>query len=209
MFARSFPLMNRMGTSALDVPSRGTNGVFDPPDHMVVSDLERLKAISDPLRMRVVEELAVRERSVTELAEAMATTRHRLYYHIRILEKLDLIVQTGSRMVSGTEERLYRAAARSFVISHALSPTLLSGTVTGMFQQSLREVQQAVVQPHDEAYPQVEVIRGAGELTQAQHAVFVEKLKQLFVELEAGTRDDEQTRRYGLLVAMAPVLDSD
>lgn len=180
---------------------------FEAPDRLVIEDLERLKAISDPLRMRLLEELASRERSVTELASSMSTTRHRLYYHVRILEKLGLIVQTGSRLVSGTEERLYRSAARSFVISESISPSVLSGTVAGMFQQSLREVEVAMLGPKADDGPVVEVIRGTGDMTAEQHEHFVSRLKDLFVELEESDATGASSRRYSLLVSMAPVLD--
>ncbi len=178
------------------------------PDRREIADLPSLRAISDPLRLRILEELCDRERSVSELAEALRTTRHRLYYHVRLMERHGLIQETGTRTASGAPERLYRASARSFVISDEIAPALLSGTLATVFGQTLREVEAGVARQRTAGSadaPQVEVLRGVSTLPAGRHAEFVERVKGLVREFEeaGGARG----RRYGLLVAMAPVLE--
>jgi AcrR family transcriptional regulator len=48
-------------------------------------------------------------RTVKELAEALGVPPTRLYYHVKILEHAGLIEVVERRMVSGIEERTYRA----------------------------------------------------------------------------------------------------
>ncbi len=84
----------------------------------VIDDLERAAAILHPLRLRILRDLAQPE-SAAGLARRIGLPRQQLNYHLRQLEEEGLIVPAGERRQRNCTERLFRAVARSYVISPA------------------------------------------------------------------------------------------
>lgn len=95
-----------------------------PDEPFVLGDVRVLKALAHPLRIRLLVELS-EPRTVKETARALEVPPTRLYYHVRILERAGLIRVMETRMVSGIEERTYRAVARDW----SPSPTLPASTL--------------------------------------------------------------------------------
>ena len=96
---------------------------FEPVAERVISDVETLKAISDPVRLRILETMvtaADEAWTVKRLATALATNPTKLYHHINILEERQLIVVGGTRVVSGIIETSYRIAQLSLRLDRAL-----------------------------------------------------------------------------------------
>src|ERR1043165_9400136 len=99
-------------TSRPDAPAMPDDA---PPEaERLISDAETLKALSDPLRLRILETMVTRAAepwSVKELATAMGVPQTRLYHHIDLLVERDLIRAAAQRVVSGIIETRYRIAA--------------------------------------------------------------------------------------------------
>ena len=94
-----------------------------PPAEMLITDLEQLKAVSDPLRIQLLElmgEAPVRGWTAKELAERLATKQTKLYHHINLLEERGFISVAETRMVSGIQEKRYRVNALSFRVDRNL-----------------------------------------------------------------------------------------
>jgi len=94
-----------------------------PEAERVVSDVETLKALSDPLRLKILETMVARVDSAwtaKELAAALGVPQTRLYHHIELLLERDLIRLASQRVVSGIIESRYRVAALSFRLDHRL-----------------------------------------------------------------------------------------
>src|SRR5436190_15869195 len=94
-------------------PTRAKKGKTGP----ALNTVERLKAVADPIRIRLILELLDGKRTVKELAEALGVPPTRLYYHVKILERHGLIEVANRRMVSGIEERTYRAASKDWTVT--------------------------------------------------------------------------------------------
>ena len=97
-----------------------------PDVERLISDPETLKALSDPLRLRVLETMVTRldpPWSAKELATRLEVPQTRLYHHIDLLVERDLLRVAEQRVVSGIIETRYRVAAMSF----RLDQRLLSG----------------------------------------------------------------------------------
>jgi DNA-binding transcriptional ArsR family regulator len=78
-----------------------------------VDDVETLKALADPLRLRILQRLMTREmpvRSVKELAAELAEPQTKLYRHMKQLEAVGLISAVSSRIVSGIVEQRYQSS---------------------------------------------------------------------------------------------------
>jgi DNA-binding transcriptional ArsR family regulator len=90
------------------------------PDVKIIEDLATLRLLSDPLRLRLIEELGAAPTTVKELAKAMDMKPNRLYYHVNLLEEHGLVRVTQTRIVSGIVERTYALVAKHFAVSEAL-----------------------------------------------------------------------------------------
>jgi DNA-binding transcriptional ArsR family regulator len=102
---------------------QGQAECFSRDDVLVVSDLELLRIVSDPLRIQILELMREAPRTVKELAAELELPATRLYYHIGLLESHGLIRVASTRIVSGIVEKRYEVtAARLSVERSLLSP---------------------------------------------------------------------------------------
>ena len=123
-------------------PTRAKKGKTGP----ALNTVERLKAVADPTRIRLVLELLDRESTVKELAEALGVPATRLYYHVKILERHGLIEVANRRMVSGIEERTYHAPSEDWTVPSDMKLSALyeTGALRAMFDVVRSEVEVAV-----------------------------------------------------------------
>ena len=119
---------------------------YTPAAELVISDLETLKVLADPLRLSILEYL-MRPSTVKRIAEKINKPATKLYYHFNLLEKHGLIVLVDTRIVSGIIEKHYQAAARVYrVAKDLLAPGStefdegLELTLTGMFAATKQEI---------------------------------------------------------------------
>jgi DNA-binding transcriptional ArsR family regulator len=77
-----------------------------------VDDPRYVKAMSHPVRVRIMAMLQERTASPNELSQWLGTTLGSTSYHVRTLHKLDLIELVDETRVRGAVEHHYRAKAR-------------------------------------------------------------------------------------------------
>ena len=70
-------------------------------------DLEQVKALADPLRMRIVEALRSGPRTTQQVADASGETPTRLYHHVEALERAGILRLVETRRNRGTLEKYY------------------------------------------------------------------------------------------------------
>ena len=85
-----------------------------------VSDLEQIKVMADPLRLRLLEHFCKNEMTTKQVAEELGEKPTRLYHHVDALERVGLIRLTRTRQNRGTVEKYYQAVARMFKAEPAL-----------------------------------------------------------------------------------------
>ncbi len=86
-------------------------------DEHIITDLETLKVISNPLRLQILERIGLACETdtlttVKQLSEALDLPPTKLYYHVNLLEKHDLIRVAETRVVSGIIEKHYQVRAK-------------------------------------------------------------------------------------------------
>ena len=115
-------------------------------DRQALVTVERMKAMADPLRMRFLLELGQGPRTVKEVAEALEVPPTRLYYHLRILEQNGLVEVANRRMVSGIEERSYRAVTEHWTVSATVAASALyeTGALRALFDVVRAEIEVAL-----------------------------------------------------------------
>lgn len=94
----------------------------------VVSNVDMLKALADPLRLRLLYALtrraggaALPTMSVKELAADLGEPQTKLYRHVKHLESAGLIRAVTSRLVSGIVEHRYQASRADMIIGDDLT----------------------------------------------------------------------------------------
>ncbi len=126
----------------------------------VISDLETIKVMSDPLRIQIMEYVATANwagelRTVKQLAEQLGLTPTKLYYHINLLEKHDLLQVADTQVVSGIIEKHYQVSAYGYKVDKKLIPTpndaggeenlnTLIEFVSGIFNSTLADLRRGI-----------------------------------------------------------------
>lgn len=78
-----------------------------------LQNLEQIKILADPLRIRVLEAFC-QERTTKQVAELLGEKATKLYHHVEALERVGLIGLSRTRQNRGTVEKYYLAVARTF-----------------------------------------------------------------------------------------------
>jgi DNA-binding transcriptional ArsR family regulator len=115
---------------------------------MVISDVEQLKAISDPFRLQLVEAMAeppARTWTAKELAERLGTKQTKLYHHLNLLEERGFLRVAETRMVSGILEKRYEVVALSFRVERSLlasgaDENAFGGVLDAIFEKARIEI---------------------------------------------------------------------
>ena len=81
---------------------------------MMLTDLEQMKVLADPWRIRILESLAIDERTTKQVADLLGEKPTKLYHHVEALERVGLIRKTRTRQNRGTLEKYYLAVARRY-----------------------------------------------------------------------------------------------
>ncbi len=118
----------------------------------VIDDLDTLRLLTQPVRLKIVEALrsAPGPLTVKELAATLGTPQTKLYYHVNLLEGADLIRVAATRLVSGIVEKRYAAASYRIGVDRALLSPAASGDdglevlLSIMFDQVRTEIRRSV-----------------------------------------------------------------
>ena len=201
-----------------------------PPEaERVISDVETLKALSDPLRLRIVEQMVTRVDepwTVKELASALGVPQTRLYHHVELLLERELIRPVQRRVVSGIIETRYRIAQLSLRLDRRLfsadsdeSAAVLHDVLTTVFDRTRDEIEEAIraglIDTTDDADPgrKMMLSKGLIRLSPGRAAELRTKLLDLVEEyerLEAGSAGEPATTpiAFGTLLALYPYADA-
>jgi predicted ArsR family transcriptional regulator len=193
-----------------------------------ITDLETLKVVSDPLRMRIMDRIGLANqlgelRTVKQLAEEVDTPASKLYYHINMLEKHGLIKVAETQIVSGIIEKHYQITAHSITIDRELLSagvskdekaaavlSLLDSTLDAVRADMIRLVKGIMEDEVVEAKftgRRGQITRENARLTPAQAEAFNERLLALMEEFRnMSVPESEDSNIYGFTVVFNPVL---
>ena len=94
------------------------------PEIYNLKTIEQMRAIADPLRLRIVDALSQRALTATGLGDALGLPANKTHYHVRELEKVGLVRIVETREKGGILEKYYRAVARALNVPGALLQTI-------------------------------------------------------------------------------------
>lgn len=184
-----------------------------------ISDIDQVKALAHPLRMRIIETLGASEPMTTkQVAEALGEKPTRLYHHVDKLEKAGLIRLTHTRQNRGTTEKYYEPIAKQFRAGAGLFNDEIPEEVKGamgpmiqtIFDNTMAEMLRLV-----EIGDKAEKLEEEGLLSYVEmhlpeeHAMAVrEKLMDVLTYLEGLDEEefgDAELRKFRLTTALYPL----
>ena len=180
----------------------------------VLTELEHVKVLADPLRLKILESLCEEARTTKQVAEVLGEKPTKLYHHMEALERIGVIRLERTQQKRGTLEKYYRSIARIF----RAEPSLFSGPETatdlvdiaaGLLEESAATIRRL---PPGGAEPTVIGLRiraGASKIAalEAKIESWLEEAQALATE-EPSTpsgEDPEPDLDYRLTLAFHPV----
>lgn len=80
-----------------------------------LAGMEQVRALSHPLRLRLLELFAEYPRTTKQAAEVLGEAPTRLYHHVAALERAGLVRLRETRQNRGTTEKYFEASAQRFL----------------------------------------------------------------------------------------------
>ena len=185
----------------------------------IIEDVETLKALADVRRIRILELLVRAPHTAKELAAKLEMQPSKIYYHINLLEKYELIQVVDTRLVSGIMEKTYQSVAKSYHPSRNLISNSeaeldeqIESLVLAMLDQARADIITsfssgvAHMQPNGEAHKRLFTWNALKFLTAEEHEMFMEDLVNLFHKYERDKPTDE-TQTYRFYLTAFPIAD--
>ena len=182
----------------------------------VIEDPRAAAAALDPIRSRLLTELATAPASAATVAARVGLARQKVNYHLKTLEAHGLVELAEIRMRGGITERVLRATAASYVVSPAAiaedgaRPERVSDRLSARYMIALagrivREVG-ALGRKADDAgrrFPTLAIDTEIRFASAADRAAFADELTAAVVELASRYHHDDG-RPHRLVVAAHP-----
>lgn len=189
----------------------------------IVDDLEVLKVIAHSTRLDILQSLK-HPKTVKEIAQKLDLPATKLYYHVNLMEKHDLIQVVETNIVSGIIEKKYQVTARNYRLQDGL---LTEGNtyskeidmmLRAIFTTTRTEINRSI---------EAEQMKLANEdkrgllwhsgvrLTPTQFAEFYEELEALLRKMAVLSKENDtaedgniDAKHYGITVAFYPIYRS-
>jgi DNA-binding transcriptional ArsR family regulator len=178
---------------------------------MESNGLDQVRALSHPLRLRLLELFAHQPRTAKQAAEVMGEPPTRLYHHVAALERAGLIRLRETRQNRGTTEKYYEAVALQPVGREVLKDKDARRDLASMglvvFNQARNELVRALAA--EDVPENLVVVRAVFRLTPTAAAQVRREMIAIFKKLKARKKPLRgKTRRYALTVALVPTEES-
>ena len=172
--------------------------------------LEQMRALSHPLRLRLLELFAERPRTTKQAAEALGEPTTKLYHHVAALERAGLVRLRETRQNRGTTEKYFEVTQNQFLAKTdaALLQNEEAQAVMGfvLFDQAREELVRALSSSPRPGT--VVAVRGILRLSRAEAKRLRKELVALVKRVsEPGASDARsrtRRRRYTLTIALLP-----
>ncbi|ANU27076.1 MULTISPECIES: winged helix-turn-helix domain-containing protein [Planococcus] len=173
----------------------------------LLTQLEQLKSLSDPLRVKMLHLLIEKPYSGQQLSQLLNIPRSKIHYHLKDLEKNELIYLVSESKKRNMTEKQYRSTARSYIPTKELMPFQAPQNESGklMTLTALERTKERVLKAPDTAFitetenpkewskitSQLEV-----KMTQEKFKEWVMKYQNLLEELTGVVEESEDAEWF-------------
>ena len=178
-----------------------------------IDDPRFVKAMSHPLRVRILAMLTEREASSLQLSEWLGATLGTVSYHVRTLQNLGVIELTRNRQVRGAIQHFYRARDHPRVSDEAwaAAPSIAKQAAVGSSLQLSDDYARTSADSGGFERPEATLARDSLELDEAgwrqaarAYAHLIKRMEEITgqVERRAAKRPHEDEVSQATLVLM-------
>ena len=178
-----------------------------------IDDPRYVKAMSHPLRVRILAILMERKASPVELAQVLEGTLGTVSYHVRTLHQLGLIELVGETRVRGAVEHHYKAKSRPAVTDEAWekAPPIAKQAAVGSSLQMIDDYARASAAAGGFDHSDAALVRVSMKLDAKGWQQLAKACKRLFeqaqrIEADASERLDGEAPHEGEEIAVGLVL---
>ena len=181
-------------------------------DAYQAAGLEQVRALSHPLRLRLLELFAECPRTTKQAAEALGEAPTRLYHHVAALERAGLVRLKETRRNRGTTEKYFEAAAHRIMgePSTVFDEKSAAAVSVVLFDQAREELVRALAAGKAEGSSPVLAVRGVLRLSKRE-ATRLRKELLAVIQRVSGARKSAAApklrgarERYSLTIALLP-----
>jgi DNA-binding transcriptional ArsR family regulator len=184
---------------------------------LLLSELEQVRVLADPLRLRIVEALMHEPATAKQVAAAIGEKPSRIYHHVELLERAGLLQLVETRRKRGTTERYLAPVAKAFVVDRELfapargaaaseAADLVQDAVVDLLldsaEQLRRGIRDGIVPLQDPS--RCELARIPLRLSPTEVPLFMKKVRALLDEAIAAPDASDGTS-YHMLVGLYPI----
>jgi DNA-binding transcriptional ArsR family regulator len=176
--------------------------------------LEQVRALSHPLRLRLLELFAQCPRTTKQAAEELGEAPTRLYHHVAALERAGLVRLRETRRNRGTTEKYFEAVANRFMggaqQAAALGEKGAAAVGVVLFDQARNELVRALASGAADAPHPLMAVRGVLRLSKREATQLKKELLELLKRLQSvrahvqGSKSRSARSRYSLTIALLP-----
>lgn len=155
-------------------------------DQYEIETIEQMRAISDMLRIRIINTLEKQPMTATQLGEELGLAPAKVHYHVRELEKVGLLELVETREKGGILEKYYQPIAREISMKKALlssPPDEIEASFRGVLDQIsdgfLRAFRLRRGQEDSQAYKGMTINLAHLYLTKEEHHNLMSQLNEL------------------------------
>ncbi|MCL5995402.1 MAG: winged helix-turn-helix domain-containing protein, partial [Chloroflexi bacterium] len=168
------------------------------PPKRIINTLQQFKAISDPLRSKILGVIQNQPATAKQLATRLQSTPGAIGHHLHVLEEAGLAQIVARRLVHGIVANYYTRTARIF--NFELPPDVVGDAPVGMnIFNTARDEIVAVLAHHEKEH----FYQGLphARLSEERARYYAERLRALVDEL-LNEPPDPQGKVYGMYLAM-------
>ncbi len=171
-----------------------------------INDLDQIRLLSDPLKLKLLQAFAESAKTTKQAAEELGESVTKLYRHVDALHHAGLLEVVEEKQKRGTIERTFRAVAQRFEADYALFNEAAGDEGAEAAREMLRvseaEILNVLTSGSDDEEEKAIIMRIRGRATPEK----IEELRATLKDwLDSVPNDDptpaEDTRQIGGLIA--------
>lgn len=169
----------------------------DLPPTLVIRAIPQFKAISDPLRSRILKLIQHQPATAKQIAERLHIPHGTIGHHLQVLEAAGLVQVVARRLVRGIVAKYYTRTARIFIFEtpHEAGEVSVALDLLTQARDELAEVMASGESDHEQnvSFPHVRL-----SPERAQH--YAERMQELVSDL-LSEKPDPTGETYGVCLA--------
>ena len=175
-------------------------------DTYKIRDLEQVRLLADPLKLRLLQAFAESAKTTKQAAEELGEKVTKLYRHVDALHDVGLLEVVEEKQKRGTIERTFQAVAQRFEADYSLFSDAPGTEGTEAARQMLRvseaEILDVLANTHDDDEEQAIIMRIRGKATPEKIAELRATLQEWLESVPNYDQEPaEDAREIGGLIA--------